>query len=315
MSRHHPRNRIANAVLTCIALCATVLSMVALGAGAANPAPARAFSPNGLVINEIYDSQTPANEYFELYNGGSTSIDLSTYRIYNRDGSTPLSNLDNDIITAGQYRVIGPTQLHTTTIAGSGLARTDFLGLVNTSPSDTVIDVVNFGASANPSWPNYERFSPYFFTSNIPTLAVEDGTKSLQRWPDGKDTDSGTDFNNNINSSPGSASCGDPFEDDNSLANAKAQDPGTEVLHRLCPANDSDFISISMSTSFTYTLQTTNPGSAVDTVLRLYDTSNALIAIDDNTTTRTSTIVFRPTTAGTYKAQVTNKTGAGSAGP
>src|SRR5918997_1017201 len=106
MSRHHPRKRISNTIFTCIALSAMVLSMVALGTGAANPSPVRAFSPNGLVINEIFDSQTPASEYFELYNGGNASIDLSTYRIYNRDGSTPLSNLSNTTIIPGQYRVI-----------------------------------------------------------------------------------------------------------------------------------------------------------------------------------------------------------------
>ncbi|HET6314016.1 MAG TPA: pre-peptidase C-terminal domain-containing protein [Chloroflexia bacterium] len=317
MSRHHPRNRITNTVLTCIALCAMVLSMVALGTGAANPSPARAFSPNGLVINEIYPSQasTPQNEYFELYNGGTAPIDLSTYVIYNRDGQTPLSRLDNRTILAGQFRAIGPTQLHTTTIAGSGLDRTDFLGLVDRGTSDTIIDVVNFGNPASPSWPNYEKFSQYFFTSNVPPLPADDGPKALQRWPDGKDTDSGTDFSSTIDRSPDHPSCGDPYEDDSTLGSAKEQLPGTEVLHRLCGANDSDFISINMSTSYTYTLQTLNPGSAVDTVLQLYDPSNVLIVTDDNASSRTSTIVFRPTANGLYKARVTHKTGAGNEGP
>ncbi|HEX9987348.1 MAG TPA: S-layer homology domain-containing protein [Chloroflexia bacterium] len=318
MSRHCARKRTLKSVFTCMALCVIVAGFVSLGHAKANaspPAYAAPRSPNGLLINEIYDSQDPANEYFELYNTGTTAIDLSTYAIYNRDGSTPLSNLMNTTINPGQYRAIGPTQLSTPTIAGSGLARNDFLGLINRSPNDVVIDVVNFGGSPNPSWPNYEQFSAFFFTFNIPALAPEDSTKSLQRWPDGKDTDVGTDFSNNINSSPGSASCGDPLEYDDTSATAKEQTPGTEVLHRLCPANDQDFISVSMSTNYTYTLQTLNVGSAVDTVLRLYNSSGVLIATDDNATTRTSTIAFRPTSAGLYKAQVTNKTGGGSTGP
>src|SRR5687767_4992235 len=134
------------------------------------PANSAYTSPNGLVINEIFYSQTVADQYFELYNTGAGVINLSTYQIYNRDGSNNLSNLADPIINPGQFRVIGPTQLGTPTIAGSGLARVDFLALVNTSPTDTVIDVVNFGGSPNPNWPNYERFSPYFFTANIPML-------------------------------------------------------------------------------------------------------------------------------------------------
>jgi hypothetical protein len=319
MSRHHPRNRITNAILTCIVLCAMCLSMVALGTGAANPSPVSAFSPNGLVINEIYTSQasTPRNEYFELYNGGNTPIDLSTYVIYNHDGQTPLSRLSsgNRTIAAGQFKAIGPTQLGTDTIAGSGLDRIDFLGLVDRGTSDTIIDVVNFGGTASPSWPNYEKFSQHFFTSNVQQLPADDGPKALQRWPDGKDTDSGNDFSNNIDRSPDHASCGDPSEDDNTAGTAKDQPPGTEVLHRLCGANDSDYISINASTIYTYTLQTINPGSAVDTVLQLYDPSNVLIATDDNASARTSTLAFRPTANGFYKARVTNKNGTGNEGP
>ena len=82
------------------------------------------------------DSQNVALEYFELYNTGATNINLSTYVIYDHDGNTPLSGLDDPNIAPGQIRAFGPTQLHTPQIGASGLARTDFLGLVNTSPSD-----------------------------------------------------------------------------------------------------------------------------------------------------------------------------------
>lgn len=281
-----------------------------------SPARGIVTSPNGLLINEIFYSQTLANQYFELFNTSAVAINLSTYEIYNRDPPfNDLSKLSDPIINPGQFRVIGPTQLGTPTI-GSGLERTDFLALVNTSPTDTVIDVVNFGGSPNPNWLNYERFSSYFFTANIPQLPVEStsNTKSLQRWPDGQESDEGTDFAQ-IFSSPGAPSCADPYENDNTAAEATNQVVGTTVLHRLCSAGDQDWIAVSMTSSFTYTLSTAVQGSLVDTVLRLYDSSNNLIVEDDNATSRNSTISFRPSAAGTFRVQATQKNGAGNSGP
>ena len=273
-------------------------------------------SPNGLVINEIFYSQTAADQYFELYNTSAVAIDLSTYQIYNRDGFNNLSNLADPIINAGQFRVIGPTQLGTPTIAGSGLALVDFLALVNTTPTDTVIDVVNFGGSPNPNWPNYERFSPYFFTANIPTLPVESSSnsKSLQRWPDGQETDQGTDFAQ-IFSSPSAPSCADPYENDNTLGTATTQQMDSVVLHRLCPAGDQDWVAVSLTSSFTYTLSTIAQGSLVDTVLRLYDSSGNLIVEDDNPNSRASIINFRPSSTGSFRLQVIQKNGVGNSGP
>src|SRR5437867_7816689 len=47
-----------------------------------------------LVINEVYDSATPANEYFELYNASDTFAEnLAGYSIYNKDGSNSLASL------------------------------------------------------------------------------------------------------------------------------------------------------------------------------------------------------------------------------
>ena len=177
MTRPAQRNRLLRSSLVCLLLVTTVVSVAGLGTASAQPTqqvPPRGLA-NHLVINEVYDSQNVALEYFELYNPLSTTINLSTYVIYNHDGNTPLSNLDNPSIAGGQLRAIGPTQLHTTTIAGSGLARTDFLGLVNTSPSDTVVDVVNWGGAPQISWPNYDRFASYFFTVGTQPFLPEDG--------------------------------------------------------------------------------------------------------------------------------------------
>src|SRR5207249_8019917 len=57
---------------------------------------------------------------------------------------------------------------------------------------DSVIDVVNWGPP-NPNWPNYQAFQTYFWVNNAPTMPT-DTTMSLQRYPDGRDTDQPTDW-------------------------------------------------------------------------------------------------------------------------
>jgi hypothetical protein len=318
MTRPTSPKRHLRFAVTALVVAGALLSMLGLGTVQAGPTfQVQPNSPNGLVINEVFDSQNVTSEYFELYNTSAVAIDLSTYVIYNRDGSTPLSNLDDPIIASGQVRAIGPTQLHTPTIAGSGLARTDFLGLINTSPSDQIIDVVNWGNPPDISWPNYARFAAQFFPAGtIPQLA-EDGAKSIQRWPDGFDSEpvDGRNFQQ-IFRSPGTLSCGDPYEDDNTLATAFPHAVGT-YLHRICPGGDADYMAISMSPTVTYTLAAiaTNVGSRVDTVLRLYDPSGLEVAVDDPPGSRDSVISFRPTTAGTFRALVTDANNVGAAGP
>lgn len=315
MLRSAQRNRLFRITLACIMILSSVFTLAGLKSAQAQPNTASLpASPNGLVINEVWDSQTVSAEYFELYNTSAVSIDLSTYVIYNHDGSNPLSLLGNPIILAGQFRVIGPTQLRTPTIAGSGLAPTDFLGLKNTSPADQVIDVVNYGNAPDPSWPNYDTFSTYFFDAGTQPTMITGGPKSIQRWPDGKDTDLGSDFQQ-IDKSPGAPSCGDPYEPDDTLVSASLQNSGTTNLHRICPVNDNDFVAFTASPSFTYTLQATAIGSRVDTLLRLYDTSGNLVAENNPDPSRDSQITFLPNSAGTYRAQVIDRNSQGGNGP
>jgi hypothetical protein len=314
MTRPPQRNRLFRSALVCLLLVGWVASLAGLGTAAAQPAQQAPKSPNGLVINEVFDSQTASLEYFELFNTSAVAIDLSSYVIYNHDGFTPLSRLSSTSIAAGQIRAIGPTQLFTPTIGGpTGLARTDFLGLVNTSPSDTVIDVVNWGNAPDISWPNYDRFSSYFFISGTQPFLPEDNPKTLQRWPDGRDTDQASDWQL-ITRSPAAYSCGDPYEDDNTLATA-ANYNSNIPLHRVCPAADNDFIAISMSASYTYTLQAVAVGSRVDLATRLYDSNGAILAEDNPAGTRNSTIVFRPTATSTFRVQVYDANNAGNSGP
>ena len=104
MTRPAQRSRLLRSSLVCLLLITTVVSVAGLGTASAQPTqqvPPRGLA-NHLVINEVYDSQNVALEYFELYNPLATTINLSTYVIYNHDGNTPLSNLDNPSIAGGQ---------------------------------------------------------------------------------------------------------------------------------------------------------------------------------------------------------------------
>jgi hypothetical protein len=265
------------------------------------------------MINEVFDSQVAANEYFELYNAGAVTIDLSTYAIYNRDGSTPLSMLDDPQISPGQYLPIGPAQLHSPTIAGSGLARTDFLGLINTAPTEQVIDVLNWGNAPDIGWPNYERFHTYFFMSGLQPFLPQDTPRTLQRWPDGFDADQGNDWQI-IARSPGEPSCDDPYEEDDSFITASNQNANTTNLHRFCPAGDFDFAATALSSVYTYTLRATAVGSHADTVLRLFDPNINLLAESDPPSSRNAEIVFHPASSGYYRMQVSDHNQAGSSG-
>jgi hypothetical protein len=273
-------------------------------------------SPNGLVINEVYDSQSGSNEYFELYNTSSITLTLGTYVIYNRDSSLPLNILSNQQIGAQSFRVIGPAQLNNNWFTGAtGLERIDFLGLVNTSPSDTIIDVVNWGGAPNPNWPNYDRFAANFFSANIPLLPAADGTRSLQRWPDGLDSDAGTDFAQ-IFSSPGNFSCGDPFEDNNTRGTARDQAVGTSALHRICPAQDQDWTAVrGASTSNSYQFFAQAQGNQVDLTMRVYDSSGVFIVENNDPGSRDASIAFRPPSNGDYFVQILNSLGTGNIGP
>lgn len=293
-----------------------------------------------LVINEVYDASTPSNEYFELYNGSLTAtIDLTSYVIYNRDGSTPLSNLPSTVRIIGpqQYRVIGPAQLGTPTIAGSGLDTTDFLGLKN-SASDTVVDVVNWGNAPNPNWPNFTLFQDSFFYADIPPMPAAGGPRSLSRYPNGYDTDTGLDWYS-LPQSPGRANpspiptsgtatptatvvgCEDRYEPDDTLLTAKILEQNTEQVHTLCRSagavKDRDWFVFPAVGGKLYTMLTKDLTGPVDTVITLYDAAgNALAENDDATPGQglASRIDYTFGSGGTYYLQVRDKRSNGGLG-
>jgi hypothetical protein len=265
-------------------------------------------APNAsfLVINEVYDSNTNANEWFELYNSSITAtVDLTSYVIYNRDGFNSLASLPPSVRVIGprQYKVVTPRDLGTATLAGSGLTSRDFLALKNTA-TDTVVDLVNWGSFADPAWPNYYLFQDYFFRTNLPTMPAPDGPNSLSRVPDGVDTDSGTDWrssgatpgftNPNVTPTPGGATstptagCEDRYESDDTQATSKPIEQNTEQVHTLCRAGgtikDRDFMVFSAIGGKQYTMLTKDLTGPVDTIITLYDAQGNELAENDDIT-------------------------------
>src|SRR5690242_4679080 len=113
---------------------------------------------NTLVINEVYapSSATPGTQFFELYNLSNTPIDLSSYVIYNSNGTDPLNGVPITTVAAHGTLTISASNLGGT--IGSGLNPAgDFLALVQRGAQDTVIDVVNWGV-LNPNWTYFTNF-------------------------------------------------------------------------------------------------------------------------------------------------------------
>ena len=174
----------------------------------------------------------------------------------------------------------------------------DFLALVFNGPQDQTIDQVNWG-TVNPNWPNYQRFQPFW--NNAPAMPT-DASRSLQRYPQGYDTDQPTDWVQLPVSAGQSAAdlyahvhgparhrappparpppvtatatptpfCGDAYEPDGLPTQAQPLDLGTEQTHTICPAADEDWYTISVVADKVYTLYTKDLGGGLDTILAVY---------------------------------------------
>jgi hypothetical protein len=260
-----------------------------------------------LLINEVYDSNNPRSEYFELVNTSTITnpqtIDLYAYTIYNSDanGVQPLSALTPSLryIAPGQHIPIGPSQLGTSAVVGNGFENGgDYLALVNTV-SDTVVDLVNWGSVPNPNWNGYGMFFNYFFFQNIPLMPPPDGTNSLSRFPDAFDTDSGTDWrslpqtpgftNSAPTPTPGGVTptigCADRYEPDDSQATAREIVQNTEQVHTFCHSDgsrDRDWVFFPAVGGKQYTLLTKDLTGPVDTVITLYDAQGNVLAENDD---------------------------------
>ncbi|MDQ2808486.1 MAG: pre-peptidase C-terminal domain-containing protein, partial [Chloroflexota bacterium] len=278
-------------------------NLMPVGAPSAQAVPNASF----LVINEVFAPSVaaPNNQYFELYNGSNNAIDLSSYVVFNSGGSDALNVLPNPTIAARSLLVVSASQLGGQ--IGSGLnPASDFLALVQRGATDTVIDVVNWGP-VNPNWPNYAQFAGYFFVSNAPTMPT-DGMRSLQRYPNGFDSDQPTDFvalpsspaqpvptytptpNVTATATPTgivptatpTPFCMDGYEPDGSIGQATTLALNTEQTHTICPSADNDFFSITVVSNKVYSIYTKDLGGSLDTIIAILDSRGTKIAENDD---------------------------------
>jgi hypothetical protein len=283
-------------------------------------APARAASTT-LVINEVFNSNTSnppgaQNEYIEVMNVSTSQIiDTGLYYVYNKNGRDLLPSIS---LQPGGIAVIPATSLPGQDIGQGtvinsvniGLDSTaDYVGLAISIPTDTAIDAVNWG-TLNPNWFGYNLFNLQFITDGAVPIPVPDTGRSLQRFPDGVDRDSVTDWAF-IQSSPGTPSCSDPYEDDDTISQAQPFSPTSGVqTHRICGVGDADWYRITMSTSGSYTIAVTATGNSLIAALRLTD-SNGTTLVNGTPSGRSVVISnYRPTTSGDFYAEVTGNGGA-----
>jgi hypothetical protein len=208
------------------------------------------------VINEVFRSSNPANDYMELYNTSSTDpVTLTGLLIRNSMSETSLSGLSPNLSTIAprSYLAISAAQFYSptrNTLVGTGLQPSDYLALASTANDQIPIDLVSWGDPL-PSWYYFNVYQSFFFhpPANMP---APDGPLSLSRYPNGYDTDTAADWYQlpksagYANPAPPTATpgtltptatptvgCDDRYEPDNSSGQAKLLDQNTDQVHTL----------------------------------------------------------------------------------
>jgi len=156
---------------------------------------------SGLLINEI---SVRGENWVEIYNTGSTPVDLEGYRLMNSVSQDPLGGTvpaHGYLIVAAsvkRFRHLFPEveveiyQVPDREI-GSGLnSDREMLALVD--PEGHIVDLVNWG-NPDPLWPNFCSFLW------VPGVMTQE--PYLARMPNGKDTDRPTDFTGVFEPTPG----------------------------------------------------------------------------------------------------------------
>ncbi len=314
--------------------CLLVLPVVVILAATRSARPVLAAPSTSVVVNEVFNSNSgavpAANEFFEIYNISNASIDLSNYAVYNKNGkdlfsAIPPSSGFNPVVGPGEFRVVPASILPGgdigvgTIVSGVnvGLDSTaDYVGLALSGATDSAIDAVNWG-TLNPNWIGYSIFVNEFIGGGV-TSPPPDG-RPLNRFPDGRDTNTASDWYL-LTASPGRGGCDDPYEDDDSLANAKTLPVNINQTHRICDPSDVDWLRITLSGNVTYTIQTVPVNvinNNVQVQVQLYDGSQNPLATGSPLAPggRDSVITgFRPTATGDYYAQVVGLNGSGGEG-
>ena len=184
----------------------TELLTATLGASTAN-ATINVVLGGGLVINEVdYDQPgTDNDEFVEIYNGGGTTVDLTTLALVLMNGSNNTEYLRVPLASAGtlangEYLVVGSNTLLATvpvtakTVAFAGASNNvqngapDAVGLLDES-NGTLLDALSYEGEITAG--NVSGVGPLSFVEGTATTALDGNVDpgSLIRNPNGSDTD------------------------------------------------------------------------------------------------------------------------------
>ncbi|GHV77279.1 hypothetical protein AGMMS49942_21000 [Spirochaetia bacterium] len=97
----------------------------------------------------------------------------------------------------------------------------------------------------------------------------------------------------------------DPFENDDSLANAKDIQPDSSQERNFTAAADVDWVRLQIKTGGTYELKTVAADNYLDTLIELFDTKEELIAQDDDSGGYWNAFLSLSLEPGTYYLRIT----------
>jgi|GEM_PF-974385 len=201
--------------------------------GSAPPPTSAPLVAVGLVISEVMANpiNEGTSEYVELYNGGSTPIDLLDYRIDDGDGSDTLVGFGGGgtVLQPGQYGVVlDPDYADAYSIPAVALLLTVSNGAIGNGLSTT--DPITL---STPDGPGSMVIATFSFPSNpgngksLEALTLSAGD-ALSNWGTSSCQLSSGDANNHA--SPGAANCASP-----------AQSPGgNRQIGQPCPSGGAD---------------------------------------------------------------------------
>jgi hypothetical protein len=97
----------------------------------------------------------------------------------------------------------------------------------------------------------------------------------------------------------------DPFENDDSLANAKDIQPGTSQERNFTDASDVDWVRLQINTGGTYEIKTVAADNYLDTLIELFNVKEELIAQDDDSGGNWNALLSIRLDPGTYYLRIT----------
>ncbi len=253
-----------------------VLALVALGAMALAGVVWAQVSPN-------FDLR------WSLLAGGGGQQGSTVYVVQNTLGQMVGGTMasSNARIEAGFWagvQLVTPTPTRTPTPTNTATP--------TATPTHTPTATATASPTATPTASNTPTRTATPTASNTPTAS---STPTQTATPTATSTATRT-------ATPTSGVPGDPYENDDTCANARPiSTDGTVQTHTFHVAGDRDWIKFTAAAHKTYIIQTTNPGARSDPVLFLYDACDDVpLGSDDNAFGQTVRLEWDIETAGTY---------------